>query len=357
MRWWLAAAVLLCAAPASAHRSGDSYLRLSVDGAEVNGTVEVALRDLEAAVGIDGDGDGALTAAEVSRAGGRVAAYVRGKLLLFAGGAACELTVSPDGATRRDGLAHAVLKLAARCPAEVATLTVEDRVMFEVDRTHRGLISLRAGREAQAAVARPDDPRVTFVVAAASPVAEAVAFAGEGVLHIWAGLDHVLFLIVLLLPAVLGSRKLGAIATDVLKIVTAFTVAHSLTLALSALEVVRLPSRLVEAGIALTVLAAALNNLVPLSRARWPVAFYLGLLHGFGFSNVLGDLGVAGAAAVPALFGFNAGVELGQAAIVAVFLPLAYLARSTWLYRRLVLSAGSLAVAVVAVVWTVERLA
>jgi hypothetical protein len=96
---------------------------------------------------------------------------------------------------------------------------------------------------------------------------------------------------------------------------------------------------------------------LPLARARWQVAFYLGLLHGFGFASVLGDLGVAGAGAVPALLGFNLGVELGQAAIVAVFLPLAFLVRSTWFYRRVVLAGGSLAVAGVAVVWTLERLA
>jgi hypothetical protein len=358
-------AALLLAAPASAHRAGDSFLRLSVEGSDVAGRLEIALRDLEAAVGIDTDADGALGAAEVVAAGPRMAAYARGKLAMFAGDAACALAVEPDGAARRDGLTYAVLRVSARCPEAPSSLTVEDRIMFEVDRAHRGLISLRAGRQAQTGVARPDEPRVTFAVAAPSVVAELVGFAGEGVLHIWGGLDHVLFLLVLLLPAVLVRRNgrwvpaagLGGIATDVLKVVTAFTVAHSLTLALSVLEVVRLPSRLVEAGIAVTVLAAALNNLVPLSRARWPMAFYLGLLHGFGFSNVLGDLGVAGAGAAPALLGFNLGRRAGPGGHRRR-LP----ARRLRGPLHLALpppdpGAGSLAVATTAVVWTIERLA
>jgi hypothetical protein len=139
-------------------------------------------------------------------------------------------------------------------------------------------------------------------------------------------------------------------------VVTAFTVAHSLTLALSVLGVVRPPERLVEVGIAVTVFVAALANLLAVAPARWPMAFYLGLLHGFGFSNVLGGLGVTGADAAGALFGFNVGVEVGQSAIVALFLPLAYLLRHTWAYRRLALAGGSLAVACIAAVWTVQRL-
>src|SRR5262249_3805768 len=151
------------------------------------------------------------------------------------------------------------------------------------------------------------------------------------------------------------SDGLGPVTTEVLKVVTGFTVAHSLTLALAGLGVVRLPSRFVETAIAVTVVIAALNNLRPVAHARWPVAFCLGLLHGFGFSNVLGDLGVGGTPLITALLGFNAGVELGQAAIVAAFLPLAYLGRRTWLYRRVVLGFGSLVIAAIATYWAIDR--
>ena len=141
-----------------------------------------------------------------------------------------------------------------------------------------------------------------------------------------------------------------------LRIVTAFTLAHSITLSLAALSVVTLPSRLVESTIALSVVLAALNNLWPLvGGRRWAVAFGFGLIHGFGFASVLADLGLPRDALVLALVGFNLGVELGQLAIVTLFLPVAYGLRHTWIYRRIIFSGGSALIALVAAVWLLER--
>jgi len=149
--------------------------------------------------------------------------------------------------------------------------------------------------------------------------------------------------------------SLRAAFIDVLKVVTAFTLAHSITLTLAALSLIALPSRLVESAIAASVVLAALNNLVPLFRGRRPLAaFAFGLIHGFGFASVLTDLGLPRGALLASLFGFNLGVEIGQLSIVAVFLPLAFLLRRTWLYRQL-LTFGSLLIALIALVWLVER--
>jgi hypothetical protein len=143
---------------------------------------------------------------------------------------------------------------------------------------------------------------------------------------------------------------------DVLRIVTAFTLAHSITLTLASLEVLRLPSRFVESGIAASVVVAALNNVHPiLEKDRWAAAFALGLLHGFGFSATLMDLGLPRQNLALTLFGFNVGVELGQLCVVTAFVPLAYLARGTQVYRRAGLVAGSLVIAFIASVWLVER--
>ena len=143
---------------------------------------------------------------------------------------------------------------------------------------------------------------------------------------------------------------------DVLKIVTAFTVAHSFTLSLATLQVVSLPARISESAIAMSVVLAALNNLFPIIRGRrWVVAFCFGLIHGFGFASVLTDLGLPSGVLALALIGFNLGVEVGQIAIVAIFLPVAYLLRRTWLYRSLVLVGGSSAIVAVAALWFVER--
>ncbi len=113
---------------------------------------------------------------------------------------------------------------------------------------------------------------------------------------------------------------------------------------------------MVESGIALSVVLAALNNLFPVvANGRWIAAFGFGLLHGFGFAGALHDLGLPAGSLALSLFGFNLGVESGQLAIVAIFLPLAFALRSSWAYRRVMFAGGSAAIATVAMVWLVER--
>jgi hypothetical protein len=143
---------------------------------------------------------------------------------------------------------------------------------------------------------------------------------------------------------------------EVLSIVTAFTLAHSITLSLATLGVIVLPSRLVESAIAASVVFAGISNLYPvLAQRRWLVAFLFGLIHGFGFASVLSDLGLPKGSLTLSLVSFNLGVEMGQLAIVAIFLPLAYYLRNSWTYQRLVLVTGSLGIAALAFAWLIER--
>jgi hypothetical protein len=189
----------------------------------------------------------------------------------------------------------------------------------------------------------------------------------EGVWHIWIGIDHIVFLLSLLVLApLLPSRQnltqwravtqARPAVMDVLAVVTAFTLAHSITLGLSVLKWLEPSPDLIEPAIALSVVIAALNNLVGWNALRrWQLAFVFGLVHGFGFANVLLDLGLPASSLAAALGGFNVGVELGQLAIVGVFFPLAWLLRHTLFYRWVVVIGGSLAVAVMGTLWTLER--
>lgn len=188
----------------------------------------------------------------------------------------------------------------------------------------------------------------------------------EGVWHIWIGFDHILFLVTLLLPAVLIHRhstwqhvqRWQPVLRDMLAIVTTFTIAHSITLSLAALNIVSIQSAIIEPVIALSVLVTSLNNLYPLlHQARWVLAFGFGLIHGFGFASVLSDLGLQQQSLISSLLGFNLGVEAGQLAIVAVFIPLAYLMRHTVIYRQVIFKGGSLTAAVIACLWMLERIA
>jgi hypothetical protein len=261
---------------------------------------------------------------------------------------------------------YAVLTLAARCDSPGQALTARYSLLFDVDPSHRGLVQWIAagGATPQALVFGTDSAQQALALQPQGAWRTLKQYLVDGVWHIWIGYDHILFLLALLLPSVLvrrgrewaGVDRFGRAVTEVVKVVTAFTLAHSITLSLAALDVISLPSRLVESAIALSVIFAALNNLRgTIHSRRWVLAFAFGLIHGFGFASVLADLGLPQQALVVALVGFNVGVELGQLAVVAAFLPLAFGLRGTRFYRTGVLKAGSLAVALLAGWWFVQR--
>jgi hypothetical protein len=349
---------------AHAHKPSDSYLTLDVGDNIINGQWDIALRDLDYAIGLDANGDGAITWGEVRAKHTDIAAYAMARLQLSAEGQPCAANVTEHLVDDHTDGAYAVLRFNAECPVIKEMLQARYALFFDIDPQHRGLLKLQYQDISNTGIFSSEKPVQEFALRAPSKFAQFVDYGREGVWHIWIGFDHILFLLALLLPAVglRQQKKWHAIAAfkpafwDVLKIVTAFTVAHSITLSLATLGFVNLPSRWVESIIAASVVIAALNNLFPLfSERRWLMAFIFGLIHGFGFATVLADLGLPPGALALALVGFNLGVEVGQLAIVAVFLPIAFALRHTWFYRRVILLGGSIAIAVLAMIWLTER--
>jgi hypothetical protein len=350
---------------ALAHKPSDSYLTLYADGHSLKGQWDVALRDLEYAVGLDADGDGAITWGELKAKQADVDAYVLARLALRADGRPCRLTATEHLVDEHTDGAYAVLRFSAQCEGEgLRTIGVDYSLFFDLDPTHRGLLRAVQGKSSTTGILSPERPHMEVSAEGRSRWAQFADYAREGVWHIWIGFDHILFLVSLLLPCVLlpmgkgwtAAERFGGTFWDVFKVATSFTVAHSITLSLAALSVIELPSRLVESAIALSVVLAALNNLWPLVHGRrWLVAFGFGLIHGFGFASVLTDLGLPQDTLLVALVGFNLGVEGGQLAIIAAFLPLAFALRRTWIYRRLIFIGGSAAIVLVAAIWLVER--
>jgi hypothetical protein len=363
-RWACAALLALLASSAGAHKPSDSYLTITQTDTGTSGRWDIALRDLDFALGLDADGDGAITWGEVRAKHADIAAHALARLALRADDRPCAVNAGAQMLENHTDGTYTVLPLAIDCSASATQLSVAYTLFADIDPQHRGLLNLRARGLARSAVLDPQAPPQHFDLARPNRWAQFADYLREGVWHIWIGFDHILFLLSLLLPAVLLWRAPRwqpvddgrAAFWDVFRIVTSFTVAHSITLSLAALHVVSLPSRLVESAIAASVVVAALNNLKPLVQARrWVVAFGFGLIHGFGFASVLAELGLPSDALLLALVGFNLGVELGQLAIVALFLPLAYSLRRSMLYRRTVVGGGSLVIALVAAVWFVER--
>ncbi|MGD1855941.1 MAG: HupE/UreJ family protein [Leptolyngbyaceae cyanobacterium] len=186
-----------------------------------------------------------------------------------------------------------------------------------------------------------------------------------GVLHIISGVDHVLFLVALLLPSALRRQenalwqpvgKFSTALTYLIKIATAFTLAHSITLCLAAFQIVQVPSRLVESAVAASIGLAALDIFYPIFRGRsWIIIFLFGLFHGFGFADVLTNLGLTSQHAALSLFGFNLGIEVGQLVIIAVIFPVLYFLRKQRFYPSIAMKTGALLLGVISLYWFIER--
>lgn len=359
-----ALAVLFCVS-AQAHRPSESYLQLQTDAVSTTWSWDIPLADLVLARDLDVNGDGQLQWGEL-RAQQETLWQAAGAWLQWRqDGNTCGTRPQPLMLIDRFGETHLHLRGALTCadpqrPPDALRYTF----LSTLDPDHR--LRLRAtspaGEQMRRLPASADWQALPE--ATGGLIATLVTYLIEGVWHIWIGLDHILFLLALLLPSVLVYRQrrwqpvgsLRPALVQVLLTVTAFTVAHSLTLSAAVLGWIAAPVMWVEAAIALSVMFAAVNNVVPVvTRRVWLLALGFGLIHGFGFAFVLADLGLPTDQRIVALLAFNLGVELGQVAIVLGILPLMYLLRHTAFYRRYLRVGGSLAVAVLALYWFVDR--
>lgn len=363
MRWAFLCVAWLLPALAQAHKASDSYLRLEVKESLVSGRWDIGLRDLDYALGLDADGDGRLTWGEVRDRQADIQALALSRLTIEADGTLCRTLIESLRIVDLNDGAYAALPFRSTCLAPPRSLSLRYDLLFDLDPQHRGLLRL-SFQASRSGVFSPNRRTLEF---ASGAVANGVAFRQyftEGLGHIARGLDHWLFLIALLLPAVLRREpgrwvpveSLSQGGLDVLRIVTAFTLAHACTLTLASLGLLRLPTRGVEALVAATIVFAALNNLLPLVRKRlWRLALGFGLIHGAGYASVLADLELPTSTLVISLLAFNLGVEGAQIVIATLFLPLAFLFRRQPWYQWGVVGAGSLAVAGFATLWLIQR--
>jgi hypothetical protein len=406
---WLTVALVLAsfafaATSALAHGSSDAYLHLERAAVAANTTlrVDIALRDLDREVAIDADDDRAVTWGEVRRAWPAIREHLRPTIELRTNeGRACMLAARGDAElARRDTGAFVVLRHDIVCPDAAFPASVVYRLFESTDAGHRGLLRIddaiaRSASPAALLVLKPSaEPAPLSPALGAASIDEAGRAAGtsisqggflhfvrEGIAHIASGVDHILFLVVLIVVTVFareGGRWVvrespRAIVGETLGIVTAFTLTHSITLGLAAAGVVTPASRWVESLIAASVLFTALDNLKlvrgrssgttgvalagprAMSMPRWALAGIFGFAHGFGFAGPLQELGLRGADLVMPLLAFNLGVEAGQLAVVALLLPVLLAGRRAPRYRSVVVPALSITVGLLAAAWLVER--
>lgn len=361
---------------AFAHKESDAYLTLRTDDSNPNrliGQWDIALRDLDYAIGIDSNHDGSITWGEVKAHREAIERYALPQLAISGDGLDCAITPTGQQIDAHSDGAYDVIAFEAICDKEVPDkLGLVYRLFEHVDPYHRGIITVHAHGNTAGAVLGPQTPTATLDINEPDRWRQFKSFVVDGLWHIWTGPDHLLFILSLLLPAVLIRKRLPhslfddgvwqpvrsfwPAALELVKVISGFTLSHSVTLSLSVLGYVSLPSRLVESGIALSVIVAAANNLYPLfTRRAWLVAFAFGFIHGLGFASALAGLSLPAAAMAVSLGGFNVGVEIGQETVVLPLIALAFLVRGTRFYRIGVLRIGSLAIILVAALWLTER--
>lgn len=365
--------VVLTVTQVSAHTLGQSYLYLKVHDNSVEGRVEARVEDLDKALDL-GLGSGPVTEESLRPHLDVIEEYLEERLAFG---------VNRDpGPVEFDGFRlysvkdlgqYLVMEFPAENTGKPETIEVDYRVLMDHDPNHVGMLVIEehwkagvfANESEVSLILNEGRTRQTLDLDAPDGMLRGfLAFVKLGAEHILEGIDHIFFLAALLLPAALRREDDQWVAVDsfkdalwyVLKVVTLFTVAHSVTLCLAALHIVELPSRLVESLIALSIAVAALDVMIPMIKEKiWIVVFVFGLFHGFGFAGILNDIGLQGNYLVLSLLGFNLGVELGQVAIIAVLFPLIYMLRNSHFYCRYGMQLGSVFLIVVALNWFIER--
>ena len=354
-----------------AHSTGENYIFLNFREASIDGVFEIHFDDFEEKLGIETKGRDAATVVEQSA--GKIREYINGNFTIGAEGEApYELEFTSHGVLDVPQGRFAQFHFRAETGPLPDILALSHTMCYEGDRLHRGLVCVSEnaktgknhGEEYVAMVFGPTTPEQTLDLNNIPGLISARAMIPQGVLHIWIGIDHILFLIALMLPTVLllkegswepvtGFRKA---LWNILKVVTVFTIAHSVTLLLAALGYLDIPSRFVESVIALSIILVALNNITGKVKggSLWVILF-LGLFHGLGFASVMGHLPFRMEKMLKCVIGFNIGVELGQIAIVVVLFPLLFFLRKKSFYVPVVLKCGSGILILVAGYWFVQR--
>ena len=372
---WILIALFSVAANASfAHKFNESYVYFDVTDTTLSGRIEVTLTNLAQVLAQDGTVSTPITEDAALARSEEIFAYFNERMQLLTDGVRYDVSFHSIDFLQTDFDTFAALKFDVLGIASTPT-TLQmsyDALFGDIDPTHRGYALIGSNtrngmgeNESFISLVFAPGDGIKDLYLNDEPTGEVFkTFLEHGVWHIWLGFDHVLFLVTLLLSSVMfiqaarwePSDSLRASLMNTVKIVTVFTLAHSVTLTLATFSIVTLPVAFVEAVIAISIAVVAVGNLMPRFHTQsWKIVFIFGLFHGFGFANVLEPLGLDPARKALGLFAFNIGVELGQLVIVLLVFPILYAIRALPAYRLIGLQAGSVALIAIAMFWFVER--
>jgi len=314
----LAAFVATLAAAAGsvhAHNAGVSSARIVVEGRTVEVEINALGRDFEQAAGVRiADKSGEINPVALSLMASTIGSYVGEHVAVLAGGQRC----SAAAWTAKPADTHVMLTSTWHCPPD-GELRYRSTLFQDVDPTARHVLVMAGNGAERELVLDRNTQEIALAATETSLLDVIMRFLAAGIEHIFLGYDHIAFLLAVILW--------GQTLWPLVKVVTAFTIAHSITLSLAALNIFAIPSAIVEPAIAASITFVAAENFFSRNiDRRWLVTFLFGLVHGFGFASALSEIGLPTNALVPALAAFNVGVEIGQVAIVALVFPLLLLA-------------------------------
>jgi hypothetical protein len=351
MKLLAGALVLFCAAPALAHQSSVVYQDFQVSGQDLYDTVQIASLDLFEALGTK-----EITPSLLRERRREVYDYIAARVHVKNSDRPCAPSFDGFEVTEKTSGFFAGVRLRFACARQAEQLAIDYDLFFDLDPRHQCFARLDTGDGVLREFVFRHDQRHWDVSRPVTAWGHAWEYLQMGIGHIFTGYDHILFLVGLLVVA--GHRGLRQGFVYTLKIVTAFTIAHSITLICAALGWVSVPVRISESGIALSIAYIGVENLaIGDPQNRWLLTFAFGLVHGFGFATLLREVGLPKTGLVASLVSFNIGVEIGQLCIVAMLFPLlaAFASRSVATYRRVVLQCGSGVIVALGTMWFVER--
>ena len=361
------------AAHAHAHAVGENYVFLEIQENVINGHFEIHTDDLKQKLSIDIQSRGKEHALDiVNETAPAVQDYIQKHFTLGGDGNTFAIQFTEQGILNENAtFAQYFFNIPLSRVPDI--LEVQHEMLYEDDRFHRGLLLISynaktdteyTGEHTALIFSQADTRQELDLRQEIRGLLYPRQFIWQGIMHIWIGLDHILFLVVLLLPAVLRHEEgrwvplesFSKAMWNVLKIVTLFTIAHSITLSLAAIEIIRLPGQLVESAIAASIVLVAANNIFPrFKEGSALIIFCFGLFHGLGFASVMGELPFRISQLMKVILYFNVGVELGQLVIVITAFGILFALRKAAQYQSVFLVGGSAAAALIAMVWFVQR--
>jgi len=352
----------LISKPVYSHTTSTSYLNLDLNKTSITGTWQVTVKDIHLVLGLDINNDSKLIWSEIINQKYRILEELNKSIKISSNSNICRIHTRKIKIDRRSTNVFLIIPFETNCHLK-SRLLVNYNFLFDIDAFHKTILTVKDINRNSTTILSYSNRTYQFDAQSANSFQNFLKFITQGIIHVLIGLDHVLFVICLLLSATLFMKNSAQqennsrfLMTNIFKLITTFTVAHSITLILASTKILSISPIIIEPAIALSVIVLALLNLnTHFNFKHWPIVFLFGLIHGFGFAFVLEEVQIQSSSLISSLFGFNLGVEIGQFVIVLSVLPLLYILITKKFYSRYVVPISSVLIAVTGLVWFIDR--